>query len=137
MWSAGIFDPLGFAKGSNLASLKTKEIKNGVPLISMSPSALALCAFCDCITNHSLCDIADRACNAPTLCGSLAKYYISRVCVLICLRPAHTALWKCSSRCLMLAPSMQAALPCSALQASWCALLPMSFLVHAYPNAYL
>ena len=46
MWSAGIFDPLGFAKGSNLASLKTKEIKNGVlsqPLIGITPSALALC----------------------------------------------------------------------------------------------
>ena len=53
MWSAGIFDPLGFAKGSNLASLKTKEIKNGVLphmlklLISITPSALALCAFLD------------------------------------------------------------------------------------------
>lgn len=53
MGSAGIFDPLGFAKGSNLASLKTKEIKNGVLphmlklLISVTPSALALCAFRD------------------------------------------------------------------------------------------
>ena len=44
---------------------------------------------------------------------------------------------ECSSRFLMSAPSMQAALPCSASQASWCALIPMSFLVHAYPIAYL
>ena len=43
MWSAGIFDPLGFAKGSNLASLKTKEIKNGVLPYCSSRSSTSAC----------------------------------------------------------------------------------------------